>query len=373
MTKIVVGEFIKGEKNPKIIGAGESMTRGMRHGYVVNSDLASTSIKEAVAVAEKTSGIKIKQALISIGGTTLRGNLGSGVAVISKADGEVTSLDINKALEDCEDNLGLANKKVIHVFPISFRLDGKEVLGRIEGMRGAKLEIKALIVSCSSQHLEDLLEAVEMAGVRALDVIASPVAAANLILSEKQKIVGSALVNIGSETVSVAIFENGSLVSLHTFSIGASDITNDIALGLKISLDEAESLKLGTIMEDVSKKKLDEIIEARLSDIFELIDNHLKKMKRSELLPAGIIWIGGGASILGLEELSKSALKLPSTIGTTDIFGNAKTKLRDGAWSVALGLLVSGKDSEEYGGSSFLGIFKNFKSTIKSSVKQLMP
>ena len=373
MTRVVVGEFLKGEKNPKIIGVGENATLGVRHGYVVNSALAAVSVKNAVAMAEKFSGVKIKRAFVSLSGTTLRGEMSSGSTIISKADGEVTSLDANKALQDCEDNLSLGNKKIVHMYPIAFRLDGKEVLGRLEGMRGTKLEAKALFVTYSIQHLEDLLGAIAEAGVETIDVVAAPIAINNIALSEKQKIVGVALVDIGDQTTSLSVFENGLLVSIYTFSIGSSEITNDIALGFKISLEKAESLKLGNIEEEFSKKKLDEIIEARLCDIFESIENNLKKIKRSELLPAGIVFVGGGSNIPGLAELSKSILKLPSSLGSTEIFGNAKTKLRDSSWFTALGLLTSGKDNGSYSGSSLKNFFKDLKNTMKSSMKQLMP
>ncbi len=372
-TRVVVGEFLKGEKNPRIIGAGESPTLGLRHGYVVNETQATNSVKNAIQMAEKFSGIKIKRAFVSLSGTTLRGETNSGETIISKADGEVTNLDITKVLQDCEDNLSTGNKKIIHMYPSSFRLDGKEVLGRLEGMRGTKLEAKAYFVTYSMVHLEDLLGVIAGAGVETTDVIASPVAAGNFVLSEKQKVVGVALVNIGDQTTSLSVFENGSLISIRSFSIGSSDITNDIALGFKIPLEKAEEMKLGNYGEEFSKKKLDEIIEARLCDIFESIENNLKKIKRAELLPAGIVFIGGGANIPGLVELSKSVLKLPSSIGTTDIFGNNKTKLRDPSWFTALGLLISGKDGVNYSDGSLKNIFKDLKNTIKSGIKQLMP
>jgi cell division protein FtsA len=368
-----VGEFIKGEKNPKIIGIGESETKGIRHGYVFNIPDAVISLKNAIAMAENNSGIKIRRAFISIGGVTLRGDMSSGVAIISKADGEVTSLDINKALQDCEDNLNLNNKKIIKVFPISFKLDSKEILGRPEGMRGTKLEVKALFITCSIPHFEDLLEVVALAGIEPIDVIASPLAGSAIAMSPKQKMVGGALVNIGSETTSLSVYENGTLVSLHTFSIGGADITNDIALGMKVSLENAERFKLGNMGEDFSKKKLDEIVEARLLDIFESIENHLKKIKRNELLPAGIVFIGGAANTHSIEEYSKSALKLPSSVGTTEIFGNIKTKLRDPAWFTALGLIMSPDDNNSYSEGSLKNLFRNLKSIIKSNLKQLMP
>ncbi|MEK9182578.1 MAG: cell division FtsA domain-containing protein [Patescibacteria group bacterium] len=368
-----MGEFVKGEKNPRIIGAGEGETKGVRHGYVVNSASLVNSLRNTLNTAENSSGIKIKRAFIALGGTTLRGEISGGMCVISKADGEVTSLDVGKVLQDCEDNLNLNNKKVVQVSPVYFRLDGKEVLGRLEGMYGTKLEAKAIFVTYSMQHLEDLLEAVAEAGVKAIDIIASPVAISHLVLSEKQKIVGVALVAIGDQTTSLSVFENGLLISIKTFSIGSSDITNDIALGLKIPLEQAERLKKGEIEETHQHKKLKEIVEARLSDIFELIENHLKKIKRNELLPAGIVFVGGGANIKGLEELSKSVLKLPSGIGTTELFSNSKTKLRDPSWFTALGLIMYGKDDNSYSDNSLINLFKDIKNIVKSSVKQLIP
>jgi cell division protein FtsA len=373
VTRVVVGEFLKGEKNPRIIGVGESQTLGIRHGYVVNFTEASKSIKNAIALAEKTSGIKIRRAFVSLSGTTLRGEISSGSTIISKADGEVTVLDANKALSDCEDNLNLGNKKIIHTFPISYRLDGKEVLGRLEGMRGTKIEAKALFVTYSIVHLEDLLGVIAEAGVEAIDVIASPIAISNIAMTEKQKIVGVALVDIGAETTSLSVFEDGKLISIQSFSIGGTEITNDIAIGFKIPLEKAEGLKLGDTIEEFSQKKLDEIIEARLYDIFEYIENNLKKIKRSELLPAGIVFVGGGASTPGLLELSKSVLKLPSSIGTTEIFGSAKTKLRDPSWFTSVGLLTSGKNNGDYAETRFGNLLRDVINTIKSSIKQLMP
>ena len=372
-TRVVVGEFLRGEKYPKIIGLGESQTLGVRRGYVVDLELARDSVREALEGAEKSSELKITRAIISVSGTSLRGETSSGLAMVSKADGEVTNLDVKHALEECEDNLNLGNRKIVHVFPTSFRLDGKDVLGRPEGMRGTKLEAKALYVTYSSQHLEDLLEVMASAKVESTDVVASGVAAHSLVLSEKQKIVGTALVDIGAQTTKIAVYENGSLISLHTFSIGSEDITNDIALGFKIPLEAAEKLKLGDVGVEYSRKKLDEIIEARLSDIFELIENHFKKIKRNELLPAGGVFIGGGAHITGPEEFSKSALKLPSRVGAIEIFGSAKTKLRDPAWATALGLVIYGRDSDSVLEGSFFGVFKDIKNAIKANLKQLMP
>jgi cell division protein FtsA len=374
MTRVVVAESFKDEKIPKIIGTGSCVTKGIRHGYVFKFDDVVDSIKTAIAQAETVSNTKIKRAFVSIGGITLSSEVSTGSAIISKADNEVTVLDISKAQKESEANLTLGNKKIIHSFPISYKLDEKEVLGRPEGLHGIKLEVKTLFVTSLNQHIEDIVLALTEAGVEPIDIVASPIAASFVALNERQKIVGCALVNIGAETVSIVVFENGAPLSLHVFSIGSSDITNDIALGLKIPLEEAESLKINSDYGNFSKKKLDEIIEARLTDIFELIENHLKKIKRNGLLPAGIIFTGGGSAIPMLENLSKETLNLPSKIGNGEIFGNTKTKVRDSSWFVAFGLCMSGKNSLINNKNDNLPAFmKDISNGLKSMFKQLLP
>ncbi len=373
IVRVVVAEFIKDEKEPKIIGVGEAPASGMRRGYVVDEDLATESVKNAVAQAEKNAEIKIRRAYLAVNNITSHGDIGLGSTIISKADSEVTSLDVKNAFEDAEGNLSLGNKKVLQMFPLSYKLDGKEVFGRPEGMHGNKLEVKALFVTTITQHFENLLAVVAKAGVETIGVMPSIIAGSHLTLSKKEKMAGSLLVDIGAETVSMAVFENENLIYLHTLPIGSDDITNDIALGLKITLEEAESVKLGNIGDKFSKKKVDEIIEARLSDIFELIENHLKKIKRNELLPAGIIFIGAGSKISMLAESAKNFLKLPAKVATVDIFGNTKTKLRDPAWYSTLGLLNKNKGDYFMASNSLEGAWQHLKNLIKTNIKQLMP
>ena len=372
-TRVVVGEFIKGEKNPRVIGAGEVPTMGVRHGYINSFDEVVISIKTAIRQAEKSSGVRIKKAYISISDMTLRGVPSSASVVISKADGEVTHLDINKVLGKCEKALKLQNKKVLHVFPVSYKLDGEEVLGSPEGMHGNKLEVKALLVTTGVKHWEEMVAAISEAGITPIDVVAGPVSASLIAMSERHKMVGSALLDIGAETTSLAVFENNTLIALRAFSIGSTDVTNDIALGLKIGLEEAEGLKLGDKSSEHPQKKLDEIIEARFSDVFDLVDKHLKKIKRSELLPAGIIFVGGGANSKNIEDYAKKSLNLPAMVGSTKIFGNAKTKLKDPAWFTALGLIIYGQEDLYQESNPFLGVFKDVKSAIKGGFRQILP
>jgi cell division protein FtsA len=267
------------------------------------------------------------------------------------------------------------NKKIIHSIPVQYKIDGKAVLGKPEGMRGSKFEVKTLYITCLEQHLNDLIQAVEESGISVQDVMASPIAASLVTLSKSQKIAGCVLANIGSETVSISVFENNTPVSLEVFPIGSTDITNDIALGLKVPLEEAEQIKLGVITgTSYSRKKLEEIIYARVSDIFELIENHLKKIGRDGLLPAGIVLIGGGAGLSGIEEMAKSSLKLPSRIGTLSLGLSEKQSFKDSIWAVAYGLCILGIHAdEELPIDTSAKFFHDTKRTIMSWIKQFLP
>ncbi len=374
-TRLIIAETTKGEKYPKILCAVENETKGIRHGYITDIDQFTRSIKKITNNAEKISGIKIKKVSISINSITIKSEITTGTAVISKTDGEVTNLDKERAFSDANNNLKIENKKIIDYDILYYRLDNKEVFGdKPEGLHGLKLESKVLFNTCLSKQSDEFIEAFSECDIEVEEIRSSPLPASNIVLSDKQKIAGCALVNIGSDTTSMAVFENNHLIYLKVFPIGSSDITNDIALGLKIPIEKAESLKLGNLVEDGSKKKLNEIIEARLSDIFELINNHLTKIKRNELLPAGIIWIGGGSKIKNLDELTKENLKLPSKLGEIDFQETNKNKLRDPSWFNVLGIIYQKKNKNLHNNkNNFSILLKETKSIINNFIKQLMP
>ncbi len=353
--KVVVAEMLKNEKDgrkfPQILGTGFAESKGLRHGYIINGTDVTQSIQTAVAIAEKASGIKINKAFIAVGGIGLSGVTSSASTIISRADLEITELDTAKVMQMCEEDLPITviqNRKILHSIPMSYKIDGKSVIAKTPiGMNGTKLEVKMLFVTCLEPHLDDLLQAVEEARIDVIDVSASPIAASFVTLSKTQKMAGCVLANIGAETISIVVFENNIPISLEVFPIGSNDITNDIALGLKIPLEEAENIKIGVLGNNsFSRKKLDEIIHARLSDMFELIENHLKKIGRNGLLPAGIFITGGGGSIGTIEDLAKTSLKLPSRIAMMNL-GDQKTRIKDSTWAVAYGLCVLGFSKEE--------------------------
>lgn len=371
---VVVRMPKKGESKslPQIVGTGFSESRGLRHGYIINETDVVKSIRGAVAQAEKAAGATITRAFLSIGGIGLDEIHSRGEVITSRADSEITEHDIEKAMQDSEERIQdrIPNRKVLHAIPLSFTIDSEKVLGRPHGMKGTKLELETLFVSCFEQHLNDLVQAVESTGIIVDDVMASPLAGSLVMLTKAQKRAGCVLANIGAETVSIVVFENGTPVSLKVFPIGSTDITNDIALGLKIPLEEAEKIKRGNPTgATYSKRRLDEIISARLTDIFELIDAHLKKIRRDGLLPAGVIITGGGSGIATIQDLARAALRLPSKIATLDPAQNGK--VRDASWAVAYGLCIWGVS--EGGDESGIKLARRTGNALLSWFKQFLP
>jgi cell division protein FtsA len=360
---------------PKVIGTGYAESKGLRHGYIVNAEDVARSIRIAANQAEKLAGVRIKTAFLSVGGIGLDEVRGRGEAIVARADAEVSDLDVEKAIEASRVSVTgrLTNRKILHTIPLSFSIDGSEVLGRPQGMKGTKLSVETLFLTCLEQHVNDLIEAVEAADIAVSDTMASPLAGSIVVLSNAEKKAGCVLANIGAETVSIVIFDNGVPVSVKVFRIGSMDITKDIALGLRISLEEAEQLKLGAIMNaPYSKKKLDDILSARLSDIFELIEGHLKKLGKDQLLPAGIILSGGGSGIGPIKELAESSLKLHSKIASLNLGSDAKIK--DSSWAVAYGLTIWGLTGDTFARPGTAGeAMKDIGKSIGGFFRQFLP
>ena len=378
--KVLIAEETEqnGRTVPKVIGTGFAESRGLRHGYIINQPDVTSAIKHALGQAEKSAGIRIKNAYLSIGGIGLSSITSTGTVAVSRADSEISELDTDKAIETSRSAIPQSasiNRRIIHTIPAQYRVDGKSVLGaRPVGMKGNKLEAKVLFITSLENHLNDLIQAVEEAGIEVTQVIAAPLAASLVTLTKSQKIAGSVLANVGAETVSIVVFENNIPISLETFPIGSNDITNDIALGLKIPLEEAERVKIGAITgATYPKKKLDDIIEARLSDILDLIEAHLKKIGRNGLLPAGIILTGGGSGVSFFEELAKSSLNLPSRIASMNWSGSMREPIKDASWSVVYGLCRIGLSQDDEVNTLGVDIAKKAGGTLKRFLRQLLP
>lgn len=370
--KVVISTEVKDSTVPQIIGTGYAESRGLRNGYIINETDVVRSVRNAVAQAEKASGVKVHNAYISMGGIGLDEIHAHGEAITSRADSVITQVDIDKAVEASEESIRdkIPNRRILHAIPLHYTVDGEKVFGRPHDLKGTKLEVDTLFVTAFEQHLNDLVSAIESIGIVVDDVMASPLAGSLVMLTKAQKRAGCVLANIGAETVSIVVFENNTPTSLKVFPIGSNDITNDIALGLKVPLDEAEKIKKGGMTTTpYSKKKLDEIISARLIDIFELVDAHLKKMKRDGLLPAGVILTGGGSGITTVQDLARVSLRLPSKIATLDPGQNGK--VRDASWAVSYGLCIWGMTGTEE--ESGINLARQTGSSILNWLKQFLP
>lgn len=373
---VIAEEFRDGERViHKIIGRGSAESRGVRQGYITSPHEATEGVIAAVSQAEKQAGFKIRRAFVSVGGIGLTGVISHASILISHADLEITEHDKEEALRAAEAAIPSAltqNRKIINTIPLEYKIDGKPVLGRAEGLRAQKLEVRALFITCLEHHLEDLIKTVEAAGIEVVDVVAAPIAASFVTLSKRQKKAGCLLANFGAETLSMVVFENGIPVSLEVFPIGSADVTNDIALGLKIPLEEAENLKVGGIPRvTFSKKKLDDIIKHRLSDAFEHIDAHLKKINRHALLPAGAVFTGGGSGLAHIVDEATDSLALPSCIAEIHYGGELPKGQKDSPWSVAYGLTIVGFNAEDEQGSVGIKPLDKIRRTSKQGFRVL--
>lgn len=372
--KVVIAEAAPGEPL-RIIGTGNAASKGMRHGYIINTRDTTRSILEAVRAAEAAANRKVKSARIAIGGVGLDELRSTGEVPLTTSGGEVTQRDLERAVEDSERRVSaqLTNRKVIHSLPLGYRLDGVRIHGRPVGMKGSKLAVDTLLITVLEQHYHDLIEAVETAGIEVEGEMAAPLAASLVTLTKEQKMKGVVLANIGAETVSIAIFENDMPVSVKVLPIGASDVTNDIALAFKVPLSEAERIKRGAITQtDVPRKKIDDVIASRLKDIYGLIDAHLKSIERQRLLPGGIVITGGGSGLATARDLARATLRLPAQIGALP--AAVRTISADATWAVAFGLCRWGFATEaREAGGGFGDVFRRLGASIVKGFRSLLP
>ncbi len=368
--KVVIAEQSTDPRQmPRILATGYAESRGLKNGYITSIPEVSRSVAAAVAQASKAAHVKVKRVYLGLGGVGLDEAFGRGESIVEKGNAEITERDLPHAIAASEKALAPAftlNRKIIHTIPLRFSVDGQRVMGGSPvGMKGVRIAVETLFITCLDRHVSDLVSAVEEAGFEVEDVVASPIAASFVTLSKMQKRVGCVLANIGAETLSIAVFEDTTPISVKVFPVGASDVTNDLALGLRIAPEDAEQLKQGAVLgAPFPKKKIDDLIAKRVSDMFKLIEAHLKKIGKNELLPAGIILTGGGSALQPAADLAKTILHLPSRLASFEDGTGSKVQLKDGTWAVAYGLTIwgitQGGDLEIKQQSEFKELFKSF-------------
>ncbi len=387
----LVGE--KEEEKINFIGFGKVPLSGLRKGTIVDIDETITALSLSLEEAERMIGFPIDRAYLSVSGSNVYSLNSKGVIAISRSGAEITKEDINRVLEAAKAVSIPPNKEIIHVLPKIFIIDGQEELKDPIGAKGVRLEVEAHLITVSSPVIKTLLKCAYQAGLDVQELVFSPLAASSVLLSKKQKEIGVLLCDIGAGTTDIAVYEEGSLIHSAVIPLGGIHLTSDIAIGLKISLELAEKIKLTwgvatphmvseRVQLDLSeldpsqnikvpKKYVAEIIEARIQEIFSLVRQELRKIGRDGLLPAGVVLTGGTSKLPQIEEVAKDSLKLPAQLGKVIPVGGVvdKEKLEDPSNAVALGLVFWGKEKLEKE-SLPLSFLENF-SQVFSKIKGL--
>lgn len=382
----------------QVVAAVTVPTEGVNRGTITSIDDATSALSAAKEKAERISGYQLDQVWVGISGPHILTGVSRGVVAVGKASGEIEDTDINRALEASRAVASPPNYEILHAIPRSFTVDGQSGLKDPVGMTGIRLEVETTIIQGLTTQLKNMTRVVERAGFRISGIVLSVLAAAESHVTDRQRELGVVVVNIGGSTTSVSVFEEGDLLTAQVLPIGSEHVTADIAIGLRTSLDVAEEVKLnyGTASvkdvgkredidlaefganesEVVSRKYVAEIIEARVDEILDKVDGILKKVDRSGMLPAGIVFVGGGAKLPGLIDLAKKRLRLPVSLGHPKAnFMSALDVVNDLSFASSLGLVLWGdaatKDNRRGGGAVFGniqvgGVFRAVKSWFSS-------
>ncbi len=360
--RVVIGKQESEIGHPSIIGVGEAQSLGIRRGVIVDIDEAVSSISEALEKAERMTGLSIDHAVVSVGGAHISSQESHGVVAVARADGEVTENDVVRVVDASQAISIPSNREILHVIPKTFTVDGQKGIKDPVGMSGIRLEVDSQIIQASVPFIKNLTKCIMQAGIEIDDLVLAPLAGAQAVLNKKQKELGVAVIDLGGGTTGMVVFEESDLVMSTILPVGSTHITNDLAIGLRTSVDTAEKLKLQYAyaeakevkkdldvdlskidkQEDgkVSTKHIAEIVEARLEEIFDLVNKELKRVGKDGQLPAGVILTGGGAKLPGVVELAKKQLRLPVTLGTPGQVTTVIDRVNDPAFATAVGLVL---------------------------------
>lgn len=361
---------------PTIVGTGVAASSGMRKGEVVKLDGPAKAIDDALGEAERASGHQVNSAAITLNGTHILSTRAEGMIAVGGANHEIIEEDLNRLEEVATVGKIPPNRRVLDVVPHAYRLDDQGGIKDPLGMTGTRLELDAHVVSVLVPQLENLEKTTELAKVSPSQIATPNMAAARAVLSEAQLENGVGLIDIGGATTNIAVYEEGDLQFTAVLGVGGVNITNDLAIGLKVDPEIAEKIKLQHALaskrsehetlsiksggEEVSfnTRDVDDIVSARLEEIFESIQRVLKKVGYAEKLPSGVVLVGGTAQLKGLVELAKESLGVAARIGKADDFGGVDEAAKGPEYAVAVGLMLLDSEAESStrrsGGSSSL-------------------
>lgn len=352
-----------------IIGATEAPSAGISKGTVSSFEDAVAAISHVLEQAERLIGVPVEEAYVGIGGTHVSAQDAKGVIGVSRPDGDIRSEDVDRVLEAARAFANPANREILHVLARSFSIDGQGGIKDPVGMQGIRLEVEAQVVQGMLGQVRNLTKAVFRTGLDISELVYAPLAALLAVTDTRTRELGVCVLDIGSSTTGICVYEDGELLYTATIPIGSEHITSDIAIGLRISLDAAEKIKRahgsalpdtvdpraeidirafgGDAHEVVSLHYVAEIIEARVEELFEKVEQELKRIDRAGLLPAGVVLTGGGAKLPGMSEVGKRILQLPCSYGAAHVETSMPELAHDPRFSAAVGLVMWGFQAEQ--------------------------
>jgi cell division protein FtsA len=351
--KVIIGEVTNDSLN--IIGVGNVKSEGLKKGSIVDIDDTVQSIKRAVEQAERMVGVEINRVVIGITGNHIQLHPCHGVVAVSSENREVGNEDIARVIDAAQVVSIPPEREIISVVPHQFIVDGLDEINDPRGMIGVRLELEGTIVTASKTILHNLLRCVERAGLEVLDICIHPLAAASIALSKDEKTIGVALVDIGGGSTTISIFENGYLQATNVLPIGGDHMTKDVSIGLRTTTEEAEKVKIkhghafydhasteetftvpiigSNKKEQFSQLDLADILEARMEEVFQLIQEAIRKMGYRDL-PGGFVLTGGVVNLPGILELAQIVLQHNVRIAIPDYIG-----VREPQFTTSVGLI----------------------------------
>lgn len=358
------------ESSINVVGVSSVDSRGVRKGQIVDIEEAVESMIESVEAAERMAGYNLDSAFISLGGSHVQSQNSHGVVAVADPDGEINPDDVNRVIEAASAVSLPSSREPIHVIPREFIVDGEPGVKDPVGMTGVRLEVETHLVTASGAAVKNIRKAVNEVGIEVLQLVFNGMASSEAVLTKTEKELGCVLVDIGGGTTSIAVYTEGALTYSGVIPIGAKNVTNDLAIGLRVSLENAEKIKIHLSeknkdqIEDqkenrrkeidlsslgvsggktVSQKTLtDGIMRPRLNEIFTMVRMQLESEKLLNRIPSGAIITGGGAMTIGIEDSAKKTLSLPVRIGVPKDLKGLIDDIINPAFSTATGLVMYG-------------------------------
>jgi len=387
----VVGEMLD-DGGLDVIGLGVAESKGLKRGVVVNLEAAVDSIKKSIEEAELMAGVEIGSVHLGINGPHIKGFNSRGVVAVAGKNREITRDDVRRAI-DAARAVSLPNgREILHVLPQDFVVDEQDGIGAPVGMTGARLEVNVHIVTGSVTSTQNLIACVNRAGVEVADTVIGQLAAAEAVITPDEKELGVAMLDIGGGTADLAIFERGSLWHTAVIAVGGDHFTNDIAVGLRMPIPDAEKIKrragcaLSAMVEEdetievasvggrrprvMARRILSEIVQPRAEEIFHLVWDEISKAGYEKSLNSGLVLTGGGAVLDGMSEIAEQIFDLPIRRGSPVGVGNMADHVSNPAYASAVGLVLyahrnRASEGSRAGGSAFTRMVGRLRTVFK--------